>query len=101
MTAVQECLRLGYRRPGLVLLRRHNVSLGHRWEAGYLAGIADLPAGRGWPPGSAPNGPPRQLRQWLDSRRADVLITPDHETLAQALALAGRRIPADVGLSNT
>ena len=50
MTAVQECLRLGYRRPGLILLRRHNVSLQHRWEAGYLAAMADLPTSRRLPP---------------------------------------------------
>ena len=35
---VRECHRRGYRRPGLVLRRAHQMRFQGRWEAGFLVG---------------------------------------------------------------
>jgi DNA-binding LacI/PurR family transcriptional regulator len=99
LTAVQECLRAGYRRPGLLLLRHHNANLQHRWEAGFLAGSADLPASRRVAPGIWMQWPSAEvLKDWIDSKKPDVVITPDHESVARLLAAAGLRVPGDLGL---
>lgn len=98
-TAVKECLQLGYRRPALIILRRISANLQRRWDAGFLAGIADLPSSRrlyphlcdSWPDAGA-------LRGFIEHARPDVLITPDHETVGRSLAAAGYSVPGDIGL---
>src|SRR3954470_14297607 len=45
LQAVRECHRLGYRRPGLVMLRSHRERFHGRWDGGLLVGrhlLADL-----------------------------------------------------------
>ena len=37
LTAMEQCYRLGYRRPGFVVERMHGERLQRRWEAGFLA----------------------------------------------------------------
>ncbi|HVW21739.1 MAG TPA: LacI family DNA-binding transcriptional regulator [Opitutaceae bacterium] len=99
MTAVQECLRLGYRRPGLLLLESHNANLQHRWEAGFRSALAALATGQRLAPLVCPHWPEgKALRDWLHRRRPDVIITPDHETVGRALASIGCVVPGDVGL---
>jgi len=99
MTAVQECLRAGYRRPGILLLRHHNVNLQHRWESGFLAGSADLPLNRRVAPGVWAEWPSADgLKDWIYSKKPDVVITPDHESVTRLLTAAGIRIPSDLGL---
>jgi len=99
MTAIQECLRAGYRRPGLLLLRHHNANLQHRWESGFLAGSADLPASRRIAPAIWDEWPDAaELKEWINARRPDVVITADHESVTRLLVAAGFRVPADLGL---
>jgi DNA-binding LacI/PurR family transcriptional regulator len=100
-SAVQQCLKLGYRRPGLILLQRHNLNLQYRWQAGFLAATALLPppdriapwSGESWPEAA-------ELERWLKANRADVILTPAHDAIARALAATGRRIPQDIGLAS-
>lgn len=99
MTAVQECLRLGYRRPGLLLLNAHNANLQHRWEAGFRSAVEAVSAGQRLAPLVCERWPePKALREWLHRRRPDVIITPDHETVGRALGAAGCAVPGDIGL---
>lgn len=99
VTAVQECVKLGYRRPGLILLRRSSANLQRRWDAGFCAATDELPPARRIPPWICDDWPDAAaMSEWLDRRRPDVLITADHEAVSRALKAAGRRVPNDLGL---
>lgn len=98
-TAVAEAIKAGRKRPGMILLRKHTTALHHRWDGGFHAGSADLPANRRIPAWILDDWPtPAELREWIDARRPDVIITPDHETIGKTLAAAGFKVPADLGL---
>ena len=97
---VRECHRRGYRRPGLVLRRSHQLRFQGRWEGGYTVGGALLPDLRPATPlyvddwnDSAP------ILRWLERQKPDVIITPAADALTGTLARAGWRIPEDIGLA--
>jgi DNA-binding LacI/PurR family transcriptional regulator len=97
---VRECHRRGYRRPGLILRREHQLRFQGRWEAGFLVGgelLADLEL---VPPLYVDDWQdvPRILA-WLKREKPDVLITPSASVLAESLQHAGWKIPQDVGLA--
>lgn len=97
---VRECHRRGYRRPGLVLHRVHQMRFQGRWEAGFLLGGQMLPELRLAPPlyvddwkDAAP------IHAWLKKEKPDVLITPGADALMPALQQAGLHVPRDLGLA--
>lgn len=98
--AVRECHRRGYRRPGLILHREHQLRFQGRWEAGFLLGrtlfagikLADVLYVDDWL--DAP-----RILGWLKKQKPDVIITPSAEPLVSTLTAAGCRIPADLGLA--
>ncbi|WP_414659979.1 LacI family DNA-binding transcriptional regulator [Horticoccus sp. 23ND18S-11] len=100
LQTVRECHRLGYRRPGLVLRRVHQLRFQGRWEAGYLIGgemLADLKLARplyvdDW-------ADVKRIFAWLRREQPDVIITPAADPLAGTLAKAGWKVPADIGLA--
>jgi DNA-binding LacI/PurR family transcriptional regulator len=99
LTAVRESIKAGRKRPGMILLRKHTSALHHRWDGGFYAGSADLPANRRIPAWILEDWPtPAVLREWIQARRPDVIITPDHETIGKTLVAAGFKVPADLGL---
>lgn len=97
---VRECHRRGYRRPGLVLRRAHQLRFQGRWEAGFLVGgqmLAELRLARplyvdDWKDVA-------RITAWLKREKPDVIITPAADALEGTLADAGWRIPEDVGLA--
>jgi DNA-binding LacI/PurR family transcriptional regulator len=97
---VRECHRRGYRRPGLVLRRAHQLRFQGRWEAGFLVGgqmLAELRLARplyvdDWKDVA-------RITAWLKREKPDVIITPAADVLEGTLADAGWRIPEDVGLA--
>ncbi len=97
---VRECHRRGYRRPGLVLRRGHQLRFQGRWEAGYLIGGQMLPDLRLAKPlyvddwQDVPG-----ILTWLKREKPDVLITPAADVLRGMLEGAGWRIPKDLGLA--
>ena len=100
LQAARECHRRGYRRPGLVLRRAHQLRFQGRWEAGFLLG-----AGMS---GRVKAASPLYVDDWADSARIlgwlqrekpDVIITPAADPLAGMLAKAGWKIPEDIGLA--
>jgi DNA-binding LacI/PurR family transcriptional regulator len=101
MTTVQECHRLGYRRPGLVLRNVSNTRLQRRWEAGFLAGLRDLPD-IGWVDPLISDQAPdlATFRAWLESQRPDVIVTAEHEAIARHLSALKRRVPQDIALAS-
>ncbi len=97
---VRECHRRGYRRPGLVLRREHQLRFQGRWEAGFLVGgelLPDLKMAQplyvdDWQDGA-------RILAWLRREKPDVLITPAADVLTGTLRKAGWRIPEDIGLA--
>ena len=97
---VRECHRRGYRRPGLVLRRAHQLRFQGRWEAGFLVAGAMLPDLRLAPPLYVDDWDDgAKIIGWLKREKPDVIITPAADVLTGTLEAAGVRIPADIGLA--
>ncbi len=97
---VRECHRRGYRRPGLVLRRAHQMRFQGRWEAGFLVGgefLPELKLARPLYVDDWENVAP--ILAWLKREKPDVLITPAADVLTGTLERAGIEIPADLGLA--
>lgn len=101
LQCVRECYRLGYRRPGLVLLRQHRVRFSARWDGGVLAACHLLPALR----------PARTLEveswedlaeveNWIRSERVDVVLSPSGDLIHAHLQSLGWRCPDDIGIAS-
>ena len=97
----QECLALGYRRPGVILRPEDTLLSGGRWESGVcsafrLAGLE----------GSVPvlsaeqKNLGRMLQPWLVRHEPDVVITVDHESVVREAAHLGLRVPRDLGVAS-
>ncbi|HTQ30376.1 MAG TPA: LacI family DNA-binding transcriptional regulator [Opitutaceae bacterium] len=101
VTAIEECHRRGYRRPGLVLEHAQNLRLQRRWEGGFYAGRLNFPdlamleplILEGWPTLPA-------FQRWLKQQKPDVIITPFPDKLHSLLESLDRRVPGDVGLAH-
>lgn len=102
LQAARECHRLGYRRPGLVMLRSHLQRLQGRWLAGCLAAPHLLPGLRLAKPcvfeGESVDEP--RLLRWLEKEKPDVLISADAGALRAVLAARGWKIPGELGLAS-
>jgi LacI family transcriptional regulator len=99
MLAVQECHRLDYRRPGLVLQSSLSASHEHRWEAGYLMACR-LRRELSPPPTLYLESMDDRaaLLRWIKRHRPDVVIEATERTIAQHLASAGYVAPAKIGV---
>ncbi|MSU47771.1 MAG: LacI family transcriptional regulator [Opitutus sp.] len=98
--AVRECHRRGYRRPGLVLHRDHQLRFQGRWEAGFGFGGESMGDPRPIKPLYVDDWANRSLiLGWLKREKPDVIITPAADVLTVTLAQAGWRIPEDLGLA--
>ncbi len=100
LQAVLECHRRGYRRPGLVLHRVHQLRFQGRWEAGFLVADDMLPGLRLAPPQYVEDwANPAALLAWLKREKPDVIITPAADAIMGPLQRAGLRVPDDLGLA--
>jgi DNA-binding LacI/PurR family transcriptional regulator len=97
--AVQECARLGYRRPGLVLRKSHHDRFHGRWESGFAAAQA----------ATSPTELTRPLfvddwnnlpefSKWLIEQRPDAIIALGCEHVERYLVELGVQVPRDLGL---
>lgn len=97
---MRECHRRGYRRPGLLLRRAHQMRFQGRWEAGFLVGGEMLPELEPARPlyvdDWADEAP---IVRWLKREQPDAIITPAADVLLPILKRAGRRVPEDIGLA--
>lgn len=94
MDALLRLKRLGYRRPGLFIRRRHNDRLQNRWEAALLAmqhrGLERVPVL------SAEEVERENFSEWFKQHDPDVVI--GHKTDAMAwMRSCGAKIPATHG----
>ncbi len=100
LTAVRECHRRGYRRPGLLLHRTHQLRFQGRWAAGFLVAAEMLPGVRRARPLYVDSwDDPAPVVAWLKREQPDVLITPAADVVLGTLARAGYRVPEDLGLA--
>ncbi len=96
--AVENLLRLGYRRIGLLLDRDENSRVGYSWLGGYLAARQVRACAALEPFFTDEGDDPRGLRRWLGKERPDVVIGFGPKQIA-ALAAAGCAIPGDVAFA--
>ena len=98
LQAVRECFRRGYRRPGLILRKVHQVRFQGRWEAGFLGAgemLNDIRLAKPLYLNEWSETP--RILSWLKREKPDVIITPSSETVPEVLKAAGVRIPDDIG----
>lgn len=100
LQAVRECHRRGYRRPGLLLRRAHQLRFQGRWEAGFLVAGEMLPDVTLSQPLYVDDWDNvGRILAWLKKEKPDVIITPGTEVLPGILERAGWKIPDDIGLA--
>ncbi len=100
LQVVRECVRRGYRRPGLVLRREHQLRFQGRWEAGFMVGVEQGPGLRRLAPLYVEHWDrPAALLTWLKREKPDVLITPAADVILPLLQQAGLRVSEDIGLA--
>ncbi len=106
LRTVQECCRLGYRRPGLVLRESHRTFFQGRWEAGFFTAQQSLPGVAALRPLFLPSlDDPAAVdlglfNRWLDRERPDVIVALNWECLEGVLKRAALRVPRDIGLAS-
>ncbi|MEI8233540.1 MAG: LacI family DNA-binding transcriptional regulator [Verrucomicrobiota bacterium] len=100
LRAVEAALRLGYRRPGLVLDGVIDRLVEHRFTSGFLIAQRSLPPARRVRPFYAVREARQDVapfRQWWEKERPDVILTLYHAVRGW-LADWGVHAPRDVGL---
>ncbi len=100
MWAVDNALRLGYRRPGLVLDTVIDELIEGRFSGGYSVAQQQLPAARRLKPfyfatGAREN--PQLFKQWLEKEKPDVILTLYH-VVHRWVSDLGLEVPRDIGL---
>jgi len=100
MRAVENALRLGYRRPGLVLDQVIDRLVDHRFTSGYLMALGRIPEADPPDPfydvaGARRN--PELFKRWYATERPDVILTLYHE-VSRWLDEMDLKVPDDIGL---
>ena len=95
---MEECLKLGYTRPGLATRFETIKRLEFRWEAAWLVaceryGLKHPPA-----PLFVDEWTSQAVERWLEREQPDVVIGPVLGKLEELLRASGRHVPGDLGL---
>jgi DNA-binding LacI/PurR family transcriptional regulator len=98
LLVMEECSKLGYRRPGLAARLETIKRLEFRWEGAWL--VANERFGLQRPPAPlfVDEWTPGAVARWLEQEQPDVVIGPVLGRLEEIIRASGRRIPADLGL---
>jgi DNA-binding LacI/PurR family transcriptional regulator len=98
---VRETHRLGYRRPGLVILQTHRQRFHGRWEGGIQIGRDLLPGVK-----------PRRallldsfeelepLEKWLAQEKPDLVVCPNPGPVIAKLLKLGLKVPRQIGVAS-
>ena len=100
LRAVENAIRLGYRRPALVLDREIDDLVECRFTAGYLIGQRRLSAAQRLKPFysvTEARHDPTLFRKWFEKEKPDLILTLYH-VVRRWLEGMCLRVPADVGL---
>ncbi len=98
--AFQRAIRLGYKRPGLVLDEVIDRLVERRFSAGYLIGQQRLPEEQRIPPffeWEAVKENRKPFKEWYDTYQPDVLLIL-YNTIIHWIEDIGLKIPDDVGV---
>lgn len=97
LLTMEQCLKLGYRRPGLAVRLETIKRLEFRWEGAFLAACerfgVEAPA-----PLFAEEWTAEVVERWLARAKPDVVIGPVLGKLEAFIRATGSRVPADLGL---
>ncbi len=96
--AVQQLVRLGYRRIGLVLRERANLRVERSWLGGYLVTVMETGEKEFPRPLILRRWDAPRIRRWYRREKPDAIITR-HPELLQTLERMGVAVPGDVGLA--
>jgi DNA-binding LacI/PurR family transcriptional regulator len=97
ITTLQRLHSLGYKRPGLVLIRHHDERLLYRWEAAFSVGVRHH--GDHFsrvPPLIIPEITRGEFTRWFAAAKPDVVLCHRAEVIEWMLA-SGARIPETHG----
>ena len=97
LDAVREVLKLGYRRPGLVIEAQVDANVDHRFSAGFAVGQRALPRPQRLPVFDFDRTQPAGFEAWFQKHRPDVILGL-HEEVKTWLARMKIRVPREVGL---
>jgi LacI family transcriptional regulator len=101
LQVMRECHKLGYRRPGLVILKSHRERFHGRWDGGLLVGRVLLSGLKPVQPLLLDNWSDLSaIAAWLTKRKPDVVVSPSADVLQTHLKQIGWRIPQKVGLAS-
>lgn len=95
--AMQEVLRMGYRRPGLCIHPDIDDVLEKRFQGGYSVAQTGLPTNTRLPIYDYDPDGEKAFQTWLKRHRPDVILTL-HPEIKQWIGNIGLRTPDDVGL---
>lgn len=98
LLAVGECVKRGYKRPGLAARLDTIKRLEHRWEAGYLIAREWFKLAKRPRPLLVHDWDEKEVWRWLDQEEPDVVIGPVHGRLESLIRGSGRQIPKTIGL---
>ena len=97
LLTMEQCQKLGYRRPGLAVRLETIKRLEFRWEGAFLAACerfgVEAPA-----PLFVEEWTAEVVERWLARAKPDVVIGPVLGKLEEYIRATGSRVPADLGL---
>lgn len=96
-TATIEALKLGYKRPGMVLEPELDALLDDKFSGGYVAARLILPIRQQLPIHPFHWSKEEPFKRWFAKHKPDVIITP-HVDIRRWLEQDGVSVPGDVGL---
>lgn len=100
LTAFEQAMTLGYRRPALVLDQVIDELVERRFSAGFLTGQERLPKAQRIPAFTAieaARATPKLFHRWFDRHKPDVIFTL-YNTVFHWLEERGLRAPRDIGV---
>ena len=97
LDAIREVLKLGYRRPGLVIEAQVDANVDHRFSAGFGVGQNELPRAQRLPVCAFDRAQPAVFEAWFQKHRPDIILGL-HDEVKAWLARLKIRVPRDVGL---
>ncbi len=98
LLTMEECLKLGYRRPGLAARLETIKRLEFRWEGAYLVACERFGLRATPTPLFVDEWTRDPVERWLAREKPDVVIGPVLGKLEALIRASGRRVPADLGL---
>ncbi len=98
-SAVFELLKLGYQRPGLVMIPRVDEIVDCRFSAGFWAGQLEIPEAKRAPIAHLNESDQSGFRAWFTKHQPDVVVCI-HTEVKRWLDNLGARVPEHVGLAH-